>query len=501
MAHPNTTHDATLPSPLSSHMIKHHLRFRNISTINEGGEKDREARLKGAIEYETGDIVSGIVAAAKDNDMKTLLKTLPFLRHVTQDHYLELLNEPLDAAAHSNNSTCVEELLKWGANPNRLFNGKPASVVAASRGNMESLQVMMNYDCNIDVQSNKGYTPLMAACSRGHNEVAIALIDAGANRDIRSEINCSGLTALMIVAKGGNMRLCQALLEPSASNGTPGCLKELKELRVGYTPLIFAARRDFVSVIELFAGKGVDIHGTDNDGMEAIHHAAHFNKFKSLRYFWTIEKCINSQDNQGRTPLIIAVQRGNRAIVELCVGVEISTFNRDGSRKDPRKEKKKQEEAAARKREEESKYGKKREEEYSSEEDEEENENVRRGRRNLAEDINLEAKDNDGKTALIWAVLNGYHLLVPLLMVDGGCDLNVTDNIEKTALDYATELLLPDMCILLNNCVLKREQRVTQIEMRRIREEKERAKAARRAEMSDSEFDFTSSEEEDDEED
>ena len=72
---------------------------------------------------------------------------------------------------------------------------------------------------------------------------------------------------------------------------------------------------------------------------------------------------------------------------------------------------------------------------------------------------------------------------------------------EKTALDYATELLLPDMCILLKNCVLKREQRVTQIEMRRIREEKEALKAARRAEMSGSEFDFTSSEEEDDEED
>lgn len=67
---------------------------------------------------------------------------------------------------------------------------------------------------------------------------------------------------------------------------------------------------------------------------------------------------------------------------------------------------------------------------------------------------------------MYFPVLNGYHLLVPLLMVDGGCDLNVTDNIEKTALDYATELLLPDMCILLNNCVLKREQRVTQIEMR-----------------------------------
>ena len=57
---------------------------------------------------------------------------------------------------------------------------------------------------------------------------------------------------------------------------------------------------------------------------------------------------------------------------------------------------------------------------------------------------------------------------------------------------------MPKMCKLLQNCAKSREHRVLQMEARRLRAEKEARKAARRAEMSDSEFDFTSSDDEED---
>ena len=450
--------DGTLPPPLSSHMIKHHLRFRNVTTLTEGGEKDRESRLQGALEYELGDSVRGIVEAARHNDLKTLLKTLPYLRHVTQDHYLELLNEPLNAATYANNPDCVAELIQWGADTNRLFNGEPASVVAASAGNLETLNVIMKCGCDLDRQSELGFTPLMKACEHGHNEIARALIDAGADRDVKSI--SAGLTALMIAAQRGNALLCHALLEPETSTGTPGCAKDVKELTLGYSALVFAARRDFIHVVELLAHQGVDLHSTDKQGMTACHHAAHFNRMKTFHYLWTFVGCVNAKDNKGRTPLMIAVQRGQRTLVELCVGLDLNN---------------------------------------KQEEKEEQNEgDYIRAQRDVAEKIEMNSQDNEGRTALMYAVLNSCHLLVPLLMVEGGASLEQQDLYDKTAYDYAEELKLPEMSILLTNCVASRELRVLQDEARRLRAEKEAEKAARRAELSGSEFDFTSSEEDDD---
>ena len=485
--HPSPKRDGTLPSPLSSHMIKHHLRFRDISTINEGGEKDRESRLQGALEYEMGDIVRGIVEAARHDDLTALMKMLPSLRHVTQDHYLELLNEPLNAAVHSNHPRCVKELITYGADPNRLFNGEPSSVVAASEGNLESLLVIMESGCDLNRQSDLGFTPLMKACEHGNNEIVLTLIDAGADRDIKSK--AAGLTALMIAAQRGNVHLCRALLTPNTATGATGCKKDTQEMALGYNALIFAARRDFVTVVEMFANSGMNLHSKDKQGMTAMHHAAYFNRIKTFRYLWTFAGCINDKDGEGRTPLMVAVQRGHRAIVDLCIGT-LDTYHRNAKAEQRQREKEKETERKG--------YSYKEEKEEDEHEHEENEEEYKRSQRALADAIDIESQDIHGRTALIYAVLHSCHLLVPLLMVDGGASLNHQDEDQKTAYTYAEEFKLPKMCILLKNCVASRERRVLENEARRKRLEKETAKAARRAELSDSEFDFTSSEDDDD---
>ncbi len=509
MAHPGTDR-STLPAPLSSHMIKHHLRARDVTTHVEGGERDRELRLAGQLEIEMGDTVRGIVAAARDNDLAQLERTLPYLRHVTQDHYLELLNEPLDAAAFANNTACVELLLTWGADPNRLFNGKPASVVAAGEGNAESLEIIMAHGCNLDRQDQGGHTPLMTATQHGHNVVARMLIDAGANRDMASVPG--GKTALMIASERGNVALCRALLEPAGKNWPGpgsgggggggggggqartgsgeggGCHRDLQENHLGYTAMMFAARRDFAQLVDMLYNFGADVHARDHDGRTAMHHAAHFNRLRAFRFLWTLEGCVNDRDDAGMTPLMVGVQRSMRGVVELAVGTFAGFF-----------------------------YPRRDDDQQGGEEEEEDGGGQpRRGRarslsittadamardvRALAEDMDLEAQDNQGRTALMWAVLNCHLVFVRMLMVDGGASLEPRDNAGKTALDHAKALRLPDMCMLLEQCVLDRADKMAREEAARIAAEKAAAKAARKAALSDSEFDFTSSEEEEEEE-
>ena len=53
------------------------------------------------------------------------------------------------------------------------------------------------------------------------------------------------------------------------------------------------------------------------------------------------------------------------------------------------------------------------------------------------EDVN--SKDEDGETGLMWAVSDGYDSIVELLLEQPTLDLNCTDNLGDTALHYAAE--------------------------------------------------------------
>ena len=60
----------------------------------------------------------------------------------------------------------------------------------------------------------------------------------------------------------------------------------------------------------------------------------------------------------------------------------------------------------------------------------------------------MEAKDNDGTTALICAAQEGCTAVVELL-VEAGADKNATNNYGKTALDWAQRIDNAEMAALL----------------------------------------------------
>eukprot|EP00946_MAST-07B_sp_MAST-7B-sp1_P003995 g3995.t1 len=494
MAHPT---GKASPPPLSSHMIKHHLRHRSITTHVEGGERDRELRLAGALETENGDVLRGLSSAAANGDLDTLKRTLPYIRHVTKDHYLELLNEPLSASCAANHRSCVEVLLEWGADPMRHFNGEPAVVVAAAHGNSEALEAIVERDTDINCRNHTGYSPLMKACANGHAQVAEFLINLGVDRDIGTIPG--GLTALMIVANKGNLGLTRLLLDGNMSTGETGCDREKHENHLGFTAMIFAARKGYVDIVEAISSFGGNVHARDKSGMTAMHHAAHFNKLKTFRFLWGFEGCINDRDDKGRTPLVIAVQRGMRGIVELAVGIDRGVRgNYQGA--EGRKRGVGQEGGKMMEHKEGGKSAEGKELMDDEEEEQEEDPDVVRWARQLVGTADVEAKDNLGRTALIWAVLNCRYVLVRLLMVDGGASLEPTDIEGLTALDHARELKLPDMISVLEQSAKDRAKRLIDLDRARKLAEKQARKAARRAELSDSEFDFTSSDDDDDEE-
>lgn len=68
--------------------------------------------------------------------------------------------------------------------------------IAASKGNLELVRVLVGAGAFVDARSGSGRTPLHLACARGHAEAMCALLDAGADVTARATDGCTPLHLL-----------------------------------------------------------------------------------------------------------------------------------------------------------------------------------------------------------------------------------------------------------------------------------------------------------------
>jgi len=112
-----------------------------------------------------------------------------------------------------------------------------------------------------------GQTPLAAALSTNHLEVAVALLEHGADPEIRDATTL--LTPLLYAAKRGKAELARALVEAGAD----------LEARAptGETPLVLAARAGDLACAEQLLEAGADPNAAalaEHGGASALHEAA-----------------------------------------------------------------------------------------------------------------------------------------------------------------------------------------------------------------------------------
>ena len=64
--------------------------------------------------------------------------------------------------------------------------------------------------------------------------------------------------------------------------------------------------------------------------------------------------------------------------------------------------------------------------------------NIEKIRKYLANNVNINAVDSDGKTALMWACQSG-HFEIAITLISSGADINAKDKNGKTAINYSAE--------------------------------------------------------------
>lgn len=185
---------------------------------------------------------------------------------------------PLAVAVLNNQARIASMLVEHGAQPSREGN----LIAAARRGDTERMTTLLAAGARVEARDRNGRTALMAAVTGGHLPAVTALLThlGPKAREAAEDRDLSGTTVLMRGAAGGRVPIVEALLATGARPDVPG--------RRRRTPLNEAAAAGRLEVVELLARHGVDLDHRDDDG---------------------------------RTPLSDALLNGHRPVAELLQGL------------------------------------------------------------------------------------------------------------------------------------------------------------------------------------
>ena len=129
-------------------------------------------------------------------------------------------------------------------------------VKAAGAGDLPKVKELVAAKAKLDGRGRHGYTPLTAAISGDHLDVALYLIDAGADVTLKDKNGTGPLEWAAIragwVMKHQNVKLATALLDRGAEVDVRNA--------DGYTPLMWAANRGAVKLVELLIARGADVN-------------------------------------------------------------------------------------------------------------------------------------------------------------------------------------------------------------------------------------------------
>lgn len=167
-------------------------------------------------------------------------------------------------ACTNRSDAMITLLLDAGADPNvATWSGETVLMACAQTGAVGAVKALLEHGANANAsEDRKGQTALMWAAAGGHGDVTRLLVDHGASVSTRSN---SGFTPLLFAARSGDVESARALLEAGADpeEATP---------RYG-SALVIAAAGGHEPLALYLLEQGADPNAADEHGITALHHA------------------------------------------------------------------------------------------------------------------------------------------------------------------------------------------------------------------------------------
>ena len=240
-------------------------------------------------------------------------------------------NVKLFDSVKSENVDGLVDILEDGANIDaKDQTGFTALHHAAYEGNLELVKLILSYNASLDIQDLKGQTPLIVAATFGFDEIVDILLKNKASVDIQDS---NGNTALMFAAgiqKGtvdetfweGLGRTIKILLKNGASlsiknikgenadmiaaNVENDRFAKLVENNEENIRMFSAIESENIEAISSLLADGVSIDITDDKGQTPLIHAALKGSVPLVEFLLENNADVDIQDNNGYTSLLLA---------------------------------------------------------------------------------------------------------------------------------------------------------------------------------------------------
>ena len=289
--------------------------------------------------------IDNMLLQACKNNQKSVVQAFLKRGGVDVNKRDEAGNTPLIYACLKSARDLVKLLLDNGADAG-LANQKNRAPIhaAAEAGNFQIISMLIEAGADVNGADNDGTTPLMVLAQRGKTDAALKLLE-NAKIDIHIKDN-AGRMAIDFATASGLRELVKALSqaeEPHADTyGNTSlhhaCWNEQSEVvKVllekdpasvnkrnddGESPLILAARRSNLMIVELLLAAGAQPDAADTDGVLPLHIAAGLGDLFVGRALLNAGASVNSKNADGETPLILAARNARNDFTAMLIEKE-----------------------------------------------------------------------------------------------------------------------------------------------------------------------------------
>ncbi|XP_059177404.1 ankyrin repeat domain-containing protein 50-like [Physella acuta] len=256
-----------------------------------------------------------LVVATKKTHIKTM-KAL--LKYEAPIDCVEDEETPLCAAAQYSQARVVQLLLDYNANVNLAdIKGWTPLIHATVKEKVDIVKMLLKNGAIVDKYSKSGRTPLMFASRKNNPEIIEILLENGANVN---HADLEGNTSLIITAKHGNDRALQRLLKEKPNTES--------QRTDGFTALSIAAKKGHAVTVHILLNNHANVHALDVKGQTALHHAVDAGHLDVVRILIENNANIKQVDSYGYSLLMIAKRQQRNDIVKypLKINGEKQTF-------------------------------------------------------------------------------------------------------------------------------------------------------------------------------
>jgi ankyrin repeat protein len=301
--------------------------------LTDGITRDRDNKAAGVVEQRE-QIVRKLLAAGAGVNVQS-----PYRGRV--------LNRAITQAPYALSIEAIKLLLTAGANANAVdAEGQTPLMLAADIGSAEITRLLLGAGgaASINAKDKQGKTALMylPRYPESKSDVARVLVTAGANVN---EVNEAGQTALMSASVAGSTEVTRVLLESSAAvnvkdkQGMTALMYSAKSASAdiskvlieggasinekdarGWPALMYASAAFYSNsgpaVVSLLIAARANVNAVNEDGQTALMLAAPLDVPETIKLLLAAGASVDAIDKQGQTVLMHACQASTRLDVE-----------------------------------------------------------------------------------------------------------------------------------------------------------------------------------------